>query len=545
MSKLVQTWVLNQTPIAQMAQALPLSSHAQATLQDSSATWGDVMLVSQQAQLLQAFGAALTQPEPLRQGQVQPRDAHCTLSTSAMTRFYRPAGLQSGAGQFYQHLSPLAQSVVQALNPCHDLAQSPHASLRQPLSLNTQGQAQHHAHNMATGIAQPPPCLWYEIPEAAPPPTTPTFDAPRPFHFGCRQSYSAQQLPFPFPHPCRLIPPLESYMTVHTLHAQCGDIVLNPLSIQLQSDTSGYCWTGEITLSPDDFVAVNQSRTPQSPAPLISVQLNAYHFVFMAETYRDTRQFGHKSYALSGRSQTAHLGADYAQLATHNIHQALYARQIADHVLSDTGFQLGRWDLVDWLIPDGVYSIAGKTPIAVISDIAQCAGGFVYSDPAQKILHVKSHYPAPAWQWRTPKISLPANVILRISGQKTVTQACYGVFVSATHPRGKFAKVVRQGSDGSPEAPMLSHDLYTDESVCLAAGAHALSNTGDYKIEQLTVPLMTEYGLDLAQLGDLWQVHEPDGAWLGVVGSIQLEISWKNNAPYVVQNVSLRRYLAA
>ena len=103
MSKLVQTWVLNQTPIAQMAQALPLSSHAQATLQDSSATWGDVMLVSQQAQLLQAFGAALTQPEPLRQGQVQPRDAHCTLSTSAMTRFYRPAGLQSGAGQFYQH----------------------------------------------------------------------------------------------------------------------------------------------------------------------------------------------------------------------------------------------------------------------------------------------------------------------------------------------------------------------------------------------------------------------------------------------------------
>ena len=404
------------------------------------------------------------------------------------------------------------------------------------------------------GTAIPVPCEWYTIETPEPPPELPKrchrLDARRlPFALDRPRAARSVSRMLPFPFACRraraVIPNLDSYIMLNKIQAYAGSLKLNPISIAVSHDRQGYYWTCEVELPPDDFAALNLAQYDQGKEPLVTLEINTAKFTFIAEGYRDNRAFARRSYTVSGRSQTARLGADYAQLKQGIISQELYARQIADSVLENTGFRIGTWSIPDWRVPARVYSLADKTPIAVLADIAQAAGGFVYSDPSERILHLKPRFKAAAWQLAhaTPDISVPASVITQISGQKQISTQCYGVFVSATHNRGVFRKIVRKASAGSPEASALSHALYTADEPCLAAGIAALGDTGANKTEQIELPVMEKYALGIAQLGDIWQVSEPNGAWIGMVDSVAISVSLENDAPKIMQSVTVWRYL--
>ncbi|MDK4696462.1 hypothetical protein QDY71_01470 [Kingella negevensis] len=398
------------------------------------------------------------------------------------------------------------------------------------------------------------PCEWYPVIElpAPVPKKRPCGAKPKsnavPLHFTRRRGQvNPRELPLPFS--CggmkTVIPRLESYIMLNMISATSGSLKLNPLSASASCDTSGYYWTCETTLPPDDFAALNLAQYDQGKEPLITLQINEDTFTFIAESYRDNRQFGQNSYTVSGRSQTARLGADYAQIKQGIITQALYARQIADNVLADTSYRIGDWSIPDWLVPANVYSLADKTPIAVIADIAEAAGGFVESDTSERIIHVKPRYKTAAWLLQQAQfdVSVPTNVIVQISGKKQISTQCYGVFVVATHNQGVFRKVVRQESAGSPEASTLSHALYTENSVCQSAGIAALSDTGASKTEQIDLPIMPKYGLGRAKLGDIWQVAETNGSWVSVVKSVSISVEMENDAPKIMQSVGVFRYL--
>ena len=404
-----------------------------------------------------------------------------------------------------------------------------------------------------TSRAVPVPCEWYEI--AVPEPVPELLKRCNRIKANClpltldrkRVIQSPRQILFPFA--CyrakALIPPLDSYMILNKIVAFSGNLKLNPLSASFSCDTSGYYWTGEITLPPDDFIALNLAQYNQGKEPLITLKINDDTFTFLAENFRDNRQFGHRSYTISGRSETARLGSDYATLKNGVIETPQYARQIADSVLADTGFKIATWQIPDWLIPERVYSLTDKTPITVIADIAQAAGGFLMSDTERRLLHVKARYKVPAWKLvnAQPDVSIPANVIVQISGQKSISTQCFGVFVCANHGEGVARKIVRKASSGSPEASALTHTLYTDDAVCLSAGTAALSDTGASKTETIELPVMPKYALERARLGDIWQVNEATGAWIGIVQSVRISVQIVNNAPKVMQSVEVWRYL--
>lgn len=404
------------------------------------------------------------------------------------------------------------------------------------------------------GTAIPVPCEWYTVEIPEPPPELPRRCHPidsRRLPFALERPRSARSaahlLPFPFAcrRPRAVIPNLDVYIMLNQIKAYAGSLKLNPIRISVSQDMQGYCWSCEVELPPDDFAALDLAKYDQGKEPLVTLEINGAKFAFIAESYRDNRQFARRSYTVSGRSQTARLGADYAQIKQGAVSQDMYARQIADSVLENTGFRIGTWGIPDWLVPAQVYSLADKTPIAVLADIAQAAGGFVASDPAERILHIKPRYKVPAWQLAraTPDVSVPANVITQISGQKQISTQCYGVFVSATHNKGVFRKIIRKASAGSPEASALSHALYTADEPCLAAGIAALDDTGAGKTEQIELPVMERYALNIAQPGDIWQVSEPNGAWVGIADSVAVSVETENDASKIMQSVGLRRYL--
>lgn len=479
---------------------------------------------------------------------------HCNRAWQSLLKQQNHCVTQhNGISVLLKHNTTTIQTATQLLQAATNTRYTTTDLLTQQTKGSWQGKpiARSFIHQYSHAV--PVPCEWYtiEIPHVPPPLPKRCISVHGnriPFALGGRQiEHSSKQIPFAFAchRPKVVVPLLESYIMLNKITAYSGSLKLNPISISLQSDMTGFYWMVDITLPSDDFAALNLAQYNQGSEPLISININDDVYTFIAEGYRDNRQFGNKTYTVSGRSQVARLGADYAQLKQGIITQDLYARQIADSVLADTGYRIGSWSIPDWLVPANVYSLTDKTPIAVLADIAQTAGGFVESHPSERIINIKKCYPCPAWQLSEAQadVAIPDNVITQISGQKQVSTQCYGVFVSATHSKGVFRKIVRKASVGSPEASALSHALYTDDNVCQAAGIAALSATGASKIEQIELPIMAKYGLERARLGDIWQVAEPSGAWKGIVNNVSVSITTEDGAPKIMQSVGLFRYL--
>jgi len=323
---------------------------------------------------------------------------------------------------------------------------------------------------------------------------------------------------------------------------------LDLLALNLTTDTASYCWQGDITLSPASFAKLNIDGRTAGDEAVITIRINGNRWDILAEDYRDTRKFIGHTYTVTGRSITAKLGADYAKGRHSKYDAARYARQIADEQLNLLPYRIAAWEAVDWLIPGDSYTVSGQTPIEVIADLAHAAGGFVESHPYEAQLFVRPVWRQPAWGKPTPALTIPANLILSVSGQRRISERCSAVRLTpaAEQIGGAKAKgglVYREGTDQQPEASTLTHAAYTDTDVMRAAGIHALSETGTHKIETVQLPWAEKYQLPLASLGAVWAFAEAGQTWQGVIKGVSVAVELDGGAPVVTQTVTIDRYL--
>lgn len=409
--------------------------------------------------------------------------------------------------------------------------------------------------------AHPVPCRYYPIPEITPPPITPV----------CRLRPPAGRLPLtltrrrsihpshalPLPLLCwhdaipKIIPNHRSYIVHNVVTAHIAGIAINPIAFSIKTDMHSYCWQGSIDITASDYANIKTKLdTQRGKEPLITVNINGFIFAIIAEEHSRRRQFVSHSHTLSGRSITARLGADYAQaqglLGNHTglIDQDSYSSQIVQQQLNGLGVQIDRWEAADWLIPANVYSITGKTPIAVIADIATAAGGFISSHPHDAKLSLKPRWTKPAWELATatPAVTLPADVIRQIDDSKRVNPRYNTITLTSTTQGGI---VYRNGQGRDKDAPTVDNILYTDRDVIVPAGIALLSDSGRHTEYTLTLRWMNKYNLPLAELGQIWQVNDPEGAWRGVVTAVNVQVKLEDDVPTIWQTVSLDRYLDA
>ena len=396
------------------------------------------------------------------------------------------------------------------------------------------------------------PCEYYEIPvEPEPVPETYVCGIRPPSNrlhlrfYRKKIAHDARHIPLPFACFDTVSPPvLDGYIMQNIIKATVDGQPIGLFSASFTADTAGYCWQGSLTVSPDDFAKINPDVRPKGREAEIEVQINADTFVIIAEDYSDNRRFGQKSYTVTGRSVTARLGADYAPKGRGTYRNPIYAQQIATEVLRPTGVDLDGWAMADWLIPGDVYSLTDKTPIAVLQELAQAAGGFVESDRARAVVRFKPKWKKASWEVSDAPadVSVPVSVIFSISGQRNVSERANGVYVWPSHNKGKGADVYRNGSNREPRASALTNTLYTDQPVLLAAGIAALSETGVHKRETVSLPVSDKYAIPMANLGEIWQINEPTGSWQGVVVGVSVEVKIENDAPVVTQNLTIDRY---
>lgn len=403
-----------------------------------------------------------------------------------------------------------------------------------------------------------PPCEYYPIPLPPPPPDL----SP------CRIRPPSHQLPLPLSRrrinrdsarlalPLRCwhdsdttdLPILPGYVMHNKITADLNGEPLDLLALTLTTDTASYCWQGDITLAPASFAKLGIDQRAAGDEAVITLRINGNRWDILAEDYRDTRKFIGHSYTVTGRSITARLGADYAKGRHQKYSEARYARQIADEQLNLLPYTLAAWEAVDWLIPGDTYTVSGQTPIEVIADLAHAAGGFVESHPYEAQLFVRPVWRQPAWAKPAPALTIPANLILSISGQRRISERCNAVRITPAAElvgggKAKGGLVYREGTDQQPEASTLTHAAYTDSDVMRAAGIHALSETGTHKTETVQLPWAEKYQLPLASLGAVWAFAEQGQTWQGVIKGVSVAVELDNGAPVVTQTVTIDRYL--
>lgn len=401
-----------------------------------------------------------------------------------------------------------------------------------------------------------PPGSFYPLPlpEPPPPPRLPRACGPQPpphrmpLAFTRRRvQHHSASIPLPFAcFSAAAVPILKSYIMQTEITAEADGQTIHPVSARLTSDMGGFCWQGSVTLYPEDFARLQLDTRQRGREPLITLTVNGEPFVFAAEDYADNREFGRRTYTVSGRSVTARLTADYAKTRHGTVQSRLYARQLAQEQLAQLPYSITFWDIPDWLVPAGSYTLTDKTPMDVLQDIAQAAGGFVESHPARPQLAFRRRWPKAAWELAaaSPDVVVPDSVMVSASGHKRVNPRFDRVMVYADHAAGVGGDVYRTSGDRTAQAPALIHPLYTELPVCRAAGAAALSDSGIHKIETVKLPVSDEYSLPRARLGQLWQFNEPTGSWRGIVQGVELEIGRDaNGAPSLWQRVTVDRYL--
>jgi hypothetical protein len=304
-------------------------------------------------------------------------------------------------------------------------------------------------------------------------------------------------------------------------------------TLAIASTRDSWAWTLSATLvRKADLDLVR----PTGGAPVeVEATINGLTWRFAIEEYGEEIRFGQRAYSATGRSLAAYLADPYSAPRDHVQLQQRSAQQLAEEELTDTGFSLV-WTLPEWLIPGGVWSYQGQTPIQAIAQIAAAAGGVVQSHPSTRQLQVQPWYPTLPWAWGGLIIdaAVPAAMIDSRRARFEPRPAYTGVYCRGQQ-QGVTAFIRRTGTDGSRLAGQQVHSLITATEPGLALGKKILADSGPRSIETLNLPLLDNPGL-LAP-GALIEVQDTT-TWYGQIISTNINAQ----RPAVNQTVNVLRY---
>ncbi len=453
----------------------------------------------------------------------------------------------------YQTCTNQLQAKIKPLHHCDTLQLQATVPFQHCLNEQIKGKFWGVCHKSTIEKAVPVPCRYYPIPPPPPKPPVrtcrirpPSYRLPLPL---TRKKTLRPSSCLPLPLQCWhdeepiIIPNLPSYTMTNTTTATLAGLKIELLSFSIKTDIDSYCWQGSIEISPDDYEKVQTKlNVERGNEPLINITINNQQFSFLAEEQSRNRAFVNHSYTISGRSLSARLGADYATAKGGMLELASYASQIINEQLNETPITLDELTIADWLIPANSYSMTNKTMIAVINEIAEACGGFVYSDPSQAKISLKKRYKNSAWELATATadVVLPLEVLKQINDSKRIAPR-YNTVTLTSNSKGGIVYRQEQGRDLI--APVANNNLFTDRDCIIAKGIQILSDSGTHIDYQLTLPFSPKYQIELAKIGDIWQVNDSEGAWRGVVTSVAIDVKVSDGVPVVWQNVSIDRYL--
>jgi hypothetical protein len=339
-------------------------------------------------------------------------------------------------------------------------------------------------------------------------------------------------------HPCPdtglLIPIRKVYFIVNevSLKRISDNVPIHFTSVSTGTDDDSWCWSFTASVPYSELEKIE----PTASGPVeVELAINSQVWRFAIEGYTDDEEFAKTNITVKGRSLTAYLEDPYAPTRSFKQATALNSRQFAEAELTRPGLVTGYsldWQLIDslgWLMPADTWSYSELTPIQVIQNIVQGAGGYVNSHPADKQLLVKAKYPTPYWEWSaaTGLLSIPRSFVKRQSLEWHEKPAYNGVYVSGENT-GVTAFVKRTGTAGEFQAPMFVNPMISAAAAARNKGMSILSAGGKQATVSLDLPM--EASLGLVTPGVMVEVTNGGlgtaPAWRGIVRSSSVAANW-------------------
>lgn len=301
-----------------------------------------------------------------------------------------------------------------------------------------------------------------------------------------------------------------------------ADIPCSSITIKLDRDS--WAWSLSATLLGE----AAHDLIPAYPGK-VRATLNGFIWDFVIDDLRYSRAFGRFSATVSGRSPAAVMATPYAATRHYKENLLHTAQQLALQELV-SGWQLD-WaeTLVDWTVPAKTFEYQGLAPIESICRIVKAAGGWVYADPTESVLHATPRWPAKPWDWTNavPEISLPSSYTLT-EERNAETGAEYDfIIVSGGTNNGVCVLVTRAGMPGTYPANAVVDSLITDITAAQARAVQEIADTWPLRRYRLSLPLQAHPdGAGLLMPGTIFDFvdGELDG-WRGLVTGVSLSAS--------------------
>jgi hypothetical protein len=342
--------------------------------------------------------------------------------------------------------------------------------------------------------------------------------------------------------------PARFYMTTHNLTAQrLADGAAVPLyDCTLSADVGSFAWQFSASGPESLFAQLAPATGPDSAVPqLLQITLDGLVWVFLVESLKRVHSFGRRSVSISGRSQTALIGAPWVRDIAFNNTVDSTAQQLADQAVDLSGV-LVDWGITDWLVPASAWSYTGST-LAAVQAIAEAAGGYLQSHRSAPTLQVRHPYPprpdgssGGPWNWGAgaADVALAPDAIITSSIDRRDGADINAVYASGTS-QGVLALIKRAGTAGDKLAAMQTDALITAAEAAQQRGLSILGPAGPKHAISLDLPVLTGAGQPgVIDVGSLVQVNDAT-PWRGRVRSVSVNAAM----PTARQTISLERHL--
>ena len=299
---------------------------------------------------------------------------------------------------------------------------------------------------------------------------------------------------------------------------------------------SQWCWSYNLTVPASEIGKLE----PMNAQPVIlKIQVNDNIHHMLLENRSRSRRFAQDTWKLTGRSQTALLDAPYSPTRSFLQENERTSVQLVqaelDRVNSDT--QLN-WQLIDelgWIVPINSLSYANQTPIAVIKQIAEAGGGFVYSEKGSNTLSIRPKYKKTFWdamQFEDYDRLLPEGLVTNQSTDYEPYPDYNGV--TLTNDRTGFTgQVKRTGTAGDVLQETVSNPLFTAVSMG-SYGKALLAKAGMVETHSLEIPIQKDVGE--CEPGEIIAFN---AEWWGIVDSVSVSFTHA----VINQNLTVERVL--
>lgn len=367
-----------------------------------------------------------------------------------------------------------------------------------------------------------PPCYVPRVPVSL------VFFDPADSSLPARMVFRCGTRPGPEPGETIVIPIQRTYIVLNSigLRRVSDGAVISAMAFSMALDVDSWTWSWQATIPGRELgLIASDADDPVQVQALI----NNVPYVLLAERWQRERRFASDQINVSGRGLSALLDAPYAPVLNHGSQGGFTAQQLMQHVLTANGVPLDwvvDWGLTDWLIPADAWSLQGSY-MAALTDIATAAGGYIQPHNTLQRLHVLPRYPKQPWLWSTltPDYQLPSDAV-EVEGTEWVRNPAYNRVYVSGEGAGVLGEVVRAGTPGDFDAPMVTHPLITDLEAARQRGIAELSAAGSSQTVSLSMQIAPQTGV--IKPGKLIRYVDRSGPRLGIARSTS--ISWDGAA---------------